>query len=300
MAAKGAAFGYFFGSATSNAKAKGKQQGKPKAPPPKKDEQAWVAAGMPCLIKEVLYAPPCPEPVSLLWEVALTHQNNGSYDLAIKTYLEGQLVWEHILAQELEAEGKVMPPEYAPPLPIVGQLFLRLAVASVFDSAAVDEKALAELMEAQRICNGLPPTHPIQAMIDSMLGIVYVHLSQFDLAADHFIRALEVRENTLGTDHLDTGLTLNNVGVALHCLDRTSDALVMYYKAEEIFRNGYPVENPRLVAVTQNIGRAKQSYLKASNFKLPDAKPLIMQLSHARIKAMKQEAKLAKKARKQK
>ena len=239
--------------------------------PAAKSGPAWLAAGMPCLIKEVLYAPPCPEPVALLFEVALTHHNNSAYDLAIKTYMQGQAKWESLL-QDSQADAKMCTD--APTLPHSGQIYIRLAVASVFDSAGADEKALAELQEAQRLWNPHPATDPIQSTIDSMLGCVYVHISQFDLAADHFIRCLELREYTIGPQHVDTGLALNNIGVCLHCMNCTSDALVMYYKAEEIFKKAFRVEHPRTVTVARNIAKAKQSFLKGQRFTLPEGKAM--------------------------
>ena len=71
----------------------------------------------------------------------------------------------------------------------------------------------------------LPPDHPVHGTVHSALGTVFVHLAQYDLAADHFLKALDQRERVLGPTHVDTGLVLNNVGVCLHCLDHTADAL---------------------------------------------------------------------------
>lgn len=53
-----------------------------------------VVGGVPCLIREVLYAPSCPDPVAQLFEVALVYHNNGALEDAINTYLEAQAVWE--------------------------------------------------------------------------------------------------------------------------------------------------------------------------------------------------------------
>ena len=258
----------------------------------------WMSAGMPYLIKEVLYAPPCPEPVALLFEVALIHQNNGNYNMAIKTYMESQICWEDIIVKEMAAEGKEMAAGLAPDLPLIGMLYTRLAVASVFDSAANDERALAELMEAQRLCNDLPHAHPIQALIDSMIGVVYIHLSQYDIAADHFVRCLETRENILGKSHVDTGLVLNNIGVCLHYFGRTSDALVLYYRAEEIFIDAFKIEHPRTITVSRNISKAKHSYLSNSTFSLPEAKSITIQLCPGRMKALRAQNKSKVKRRK--
>jgi serine/threonine-protein kinase len=151
---------------------------------------------------------------------------------------------------------------------------LRLAIGSVFESAGRDEQALAECLEAKRIAtNNLLPNHPINATINSAVGTVYAHLSQFDLAADHFLKALDLREQILGPKHVDTGLVLNNIGCCLHCLDRTEDALQMYYRAQEIFALQFALEHPRYVTVRRNIQRSKTCYLKNSQFTVPQHKP---------------------------
>eukprot|EP01062_Namystynia_karyoxenos_P033668 TRINITY_DN2474_c0_g2_i1.p1 TRINITY_DN2474_c0_g2~~TRINITY_DN2474_c0_g2_i1.p1 ORF type:complete len:326 (+),score=147.46 TRINITY_DN2474_c0_g2_i1:135-980(+) len=273
-----------------------------------KEPPSWLSAGMPCLIKEVPYAPPCPEPVALLWEVALVHHNSSNYDLAVRTYLQGMHKWEAILIAEEEKRRKTDdrvpdPRRVLPQLPVEAQIFVRLAVGGVFDSAAADERALAELLEAQRLCcDNIPQSHPIQAMVDSMLGTVYAHLCQHDLAADHFLRALEVREHDAEHEHperhVDTGLVLNNIGVCLHCLDRTRDALVMYYRAESIFKQAFRIEHPRLVTVQRNISKAKQFFLKGSEFALPEPREVRVQVCPGRIRAVRFESKLGKKGKK--
>jgi len=275
---------------------------------PKLEGPSWLSGGMPCLIKEVPYAPPCPEPVALLWEVALVHHNSSNYDLAVRTYLQGAHKWEGQLIAAEDERRKVDPsvpdPRVNPPLiPIEARIFVRLAVGGVFESAAADERALAELLEAQRLCcESLHHHHPIQAMVDSMLGTVYAHLCQFDLAADHFLRALEVRENDPEHEHparhVDTGLVLNNIGVCLHCLDRTKDALVMYYRAEEIFNAAFRIQHPRLITVQRNIAKAKQFYLKNAEFQLPANLPVKVLACPGRIRALRAEAKLNKKGKK--
>jgi tetratricopeptide (TPR) repeat protein len=58
-----------------------------------------VVGGVPCLIREVLYAPPCPVPVAQLFEVALVQHNNGALEDAINTFLEAQSLWERSILE---------------------------------------------------------------------------------------------------------------------------------------------------------------------------------------------------------
>ena len=68
-------------------------------------------------------------------------------------------------------------------------------MGSVFESAGVDEQALSQYLDAKNLALGqLPPKHPFIATVNSAIGTVYAHLAQFDLAADHFLKALDLRE----------------------------------------------------------------------------------------------------------
>lgn len=56
------------------------------------------------IIRETLYAPPCPEQVALFFEVALTHHNAQQYESAIVAYLDAMQAWEASCATELEKQ----------------------------------------------------------------------------------------------------------------------------------------------------------------------------------------------------
>eukprot|EP01002_Notosolenus_urceolatus_P004179 NODE_2098_length_1206_cov_44.738116_g1738_i0.p1 GENE.NODE_2098_length_1206_cov_44.738116_g1738_i0~~NODE_2098_length_1206_cov_44.738116_g1738_i0.p1 ORF type:complete len:283 (-),score=68.21 NODE_2098_length_1206_cov_44.738116_g1738_i0:63-911(-) len=243
----------------------------------------------PCLIREVFYAPECPQEIVELLETALVHQNSSNYSLAIQTYLQAQNEWEILRGWE-----QINPQEYErykhlpeiekerfrrnvlTPVPLTdeAQIYIRLSVASVFQSAGQDENALAELMLAHKIALALPPQHLSLASIYSSLGTVYCHLSQYDFAGDYFLKALDIREQNLGSRHMDTASTMNNIGVVLHNMDRCVDALKMYAKAEEVFKLHFSLVHPRLATVQRNIEKAKKRYLKVSPTNMvPPAEP---------------------------
>lgn len=58
-----------------------------------------VVGGVPCLIREVLYAPECPVAVSQLFEVALVFHNNGALEDSVNTYLAAQSAWERAILE---------------------------------------------------------------------------------------------------------------------------------------------------------------------------------------------------------
>ena len=57
---------------------------------------ALEVGGIPCLIRECYYAPPCPKEVATLFEVALTHHNTSNYKAAVETYINAQDLWERV------------------------------------------------------------------------------------------------------------------------------------------------------------------------------------------------------------
>ena len=59
-----------------------------------------LIGGVPSIVREVLYAPTCPDGVALLFEVALTHHNHGHYEGAVNTYMQALQLWERMLKKE--------------------------------------------------------------------------------------------------------------------------------------------------------------------------------------------------------
>eukprot|EP00744_Colponema_vietnamica_P017647 GILI01024828.1.p1 GENE.GILI01024828.1~~GILI01024828.1.p1 ORF type:complete len:395 (+),score=94.96 GILI01024828.1:44-1228(+) len=54
----------------------------------------------PCLIRETLYAPPCPPAAAALFDTGLTLQNEGKFAFAINATLQAQQAWEQGLLEE--------------------------------------------------------------------------------------------------------------------------------------------------------------------------------------------------------
>ena len=52
-----------------------------------------MSDGHPCLIREVLYAPPAEEEVVALVEVALNFHNSAHYHQAVQTYIQARELW---------------------------------------------------------------------------------------------------------------------------------------------------------------------------------------------------------------
>jgi tetratricopeptide (TPR) repeat protein len=178
---------------------------------------------VPCIIREILYAPE----IAKLLEVALMHHNSSHYQLALQTYLRAQKSWMEyefkkrkvVFTQEMERKKAFIvdddseetmqkkmkiEEEYTSNLEALAntelltpmiQMYLRCAIGGVYESSGNDELALGEYMEAKKYSMKLDAMNPDQAIPYSSLGSVYVHLQQYDMAYQYFLRARELRES---------------------------------------------------------------------------------------------------------
>lgn len=69
------------------------------------DDTQIHADELPCVIREILYAPPCPnEDIAKLLEVAMTYHNTSQYQLAIQTYIRAQREWIELYRDQVEKQ----------------------------------------------------------------------------------------------------------------------------------------------------------------------------------------------------
>jgi tetratricopeptide (TPR) repeat protein len=231
---------------------------------------------VPCVIREILYAPPCPDSVAKLLEVALTHHNTSHYQLALQNYITAQENWVEISKESLNIHAII---------------FFRCAIGSVYQSCGQDEMALAEFMvfvlleeytnlrkEGKRYADTLNDDDPDKAIAYSCIGSVYVHLSQFELALEYFLICKDIREKVesvrvevlmvkvFGPHHVETASVLNNIAVCLQCLNKVSEALELYTSAYKILNAELGLDHPRTVLVSRNIAKAQEKYMQEYNF----------------------------------
>jgi len=121
-------------------------------------------------------------------------------------------------------------------------------------------------------------THPATASAYVNVGLSYKHLGEFDLALDHYTKALRSYQETVGLDHASYALTLSNIGMLYQSqihLDETSKglqqpqdrlrynelALEHFQKAERIFRAELPPQHPHVVATQSALGMTLTNFI---------------------------------------
>lgn len=73
-----------------------------------------------------------------------------------------------------------------------------------------------------------------------------------------FDTALNIREDSLGERHMDTGLLYNNIGACYDMLNRVTEAIESYAKGADVFRFEFGLTHPRTATAMRNLARAKQ------------------------------------------
>jgi tetratricopeptide (TPR) repeat protein len=98
----------------------------------------------------------------------------------------------------------------------------------------------------------------VGADLDSMRGLVYDALGQYDEARRHHERALATRERTLGPDHLEVAQVLDNLGAIPLEQRRWDEAEKHYARALDIRRRQLGEDHPDVGASWNSLGAAQR------------------------------------------
>lgn len=250
---------------------------------------------IPCIIREVLFAPPCPnEEIAKLIEVSLNYHNSSLYQQAIDGYIRAQNLWieyEYIqrkkelidmrmedfveisknldlneqnerrlaLEKDIEEELKesMLHKDFLSPQVLV---YFRCAIGLVYQSLGSDDLAISEFMEAKKFCSSM--NNSDCAIPYSCAGGVFYHVGQFLLANKYFTKALEIRRSLLGDNNVDTAISLINVACSQQCLGEFQNASDLYQQGIKVLREQLGHAHPRTETATRNYNRFKDNFLK--------------------------------------
>ncbi|KAG2374744.1 hypothetical protein C9374_010488 [Naegleria lovaniensis] len=254
---------------------------------------------IPCIIREVLFAPPCPnEEIAKLIEVAMNYHNSSLYQQAIDGYIRAQNLWieyEYIrrkkelidlrmedfveisknldlteqnerrlaLEKDIEEELKdsMMHKDFLSPQVLV---YFRCAIGLVYQSLGNDDLAISEFMEAKKFAANM--NNCDSAIPYSCVGSVFYHVGQFLLANKYFTKALEIRRALVGENNVDTAVSIVNVACSQQCLGEFQNANDLYLQGMKVLREKLGHTHPRTETATRNYNRFKDNFLKHCSF----------------------------------
>jgi len=101
-------------------------------------------------------------------------------------------------------------------------LYFELSIGSVYESAGKDDLAIDCYLKARTI--QLPANHPDLAFAFCGLGSVIFHMEEPSQSMRFYLKAKQIREETLGGDTVDTATVYNNLGCCMFMLERNEES----------------------------------------------------------------------------
>ena len=94
----------------------------------------------------------------------------------------------------------------------------------------------------------------VRAQLLNNMGIVSWRQAEFDKALDYHLKALAIKEKSLGPEHPGVAISLNNLGVVLRQQGQYEKALRNYRKALAIQKRALGPEHPDVALALDNMG----------------------------------------------
>ncbi len=100
----------------------------------------------------------------------------------------------------------------------------------------------------------LASEHPLErAMLDNGLGLIRRAMGEYDEAERLHLRALELRERTLGRDHPQVGSSLNNLANVYKTKGNLDEAQRLYERARAIWEEALGPDHPQVAHCINNL-----------------------------------------------
>ena len=207
----------------------------------------------PSLLKEVLIIPPlCPHKCIELIVESMEEQVNGRYEMAIRRLEKAQ---EFLPKDNSQIDWQT-------------DLFFNLSFGSLYDSLNYDLQAFKYYYEATRITEKLIGADTDTSLPYCFLGELFVKLQEYNWALRSFLKAKQIREETIGGETLDTASVYNNLGVVAYCMGSYLPAKGFFKLAYEIYRALLGLTHPRTMLIKSNLSKMNQlNFNKEVQFK---------------------------------
>ena len=148
------------------------------------------------------------------------------------------------------------------------ELFFNLSYGSLYESLNFDLMAMRYYLEACHIKEKFINANPDNALPFCFLGEFFLKIQEFEWSLRSFLKAKEIREETIGGDTIDTATIYNNLGVVSYCMESYIPANGYFKLAYELYKNLLGVNHPRTILIRGNITKLSNlNYNKDIQFK---------------------------------
>lgn len=207
----------------------------------------------PSLLKEVLIIPPlCPQKCIESIVESMEEQVNGRYELAIRRLEKAQ---EFLPKDNTQIDWQT-------------DLFFNLSFGSLYDTLGYDVVALKYYHESTRITEKLIGADTDTSLPYCFLGELFLKLQENIWAMRCFLKAKQIREETIGGETPDTASTYNNLGVVAYHMESYLPAKGFFSLAYEIYKKLLGLTHPRTMLIKSNLSKMSQlNFNKEVEFK---------------------------------
>jgi len=217
-----------------------------------------------CIIHEVL-APPritLPEDVLEVIQHGVEFHNSGQYQKALTSFVDSRKLW---------SQSTEIPPD--------GEMYFLIMQGSVCLSMRKDEEGLQKFMTAKQFADlhFNTTTNHLYALMLGCIGGAYAHMLQFSDALVYYKKALRIRQQTLGENHIDTAILRNNIAVCMACTDPITasreEILNNLTAAHTLLYEQLGPNHPRTATALRNLSREKPRISLKYGNPLPSLSP---------------------------
>jgi tetratricopeptide (TPR) repeat protein len=174
----------------------------------------------PSLIREVMIIPKAvPKEVVETIMMSLRDQIAGNYEIAIRKLERAEYEFNLFKIHNSQVE-----------------LFFNFMFGNIYESLELNLMAMKYYLKAKAIGDKLYVTDPDNAIVYCNFGSLMITLREYEWALKCFLRAKDIRENTIGGDTLDTATVYNNLGVCCFHLQMWYPALGFFELAYSLYK----------------------------------------------------------------
>eukprot|EP01138_Halocafeteria_seosinensis_P008005 gb/GECG01008180.1/.p1 GENE.gb/GECG01008180.1/~~gb/GECG01008180.1/.p1 ORF type:complete len:486 (+),score=60.50 gb/GECG01008180.1/:1-1458(+) len=189
--------------------------------------------------------------VSALINSAEVCHNYGKYSQALRSYLDALQHWREQPKDEDDCAGK----------PTTGaEAYIRLCVASVYESQNKDEQALEQTLLGLNLLRELPETHPLTSATLMRLGCLCFYRGELKLAGRCFARALYARRELFGPRSPPTAVAAVNLASTMLIGGEHGEAATMLTYASQILSQELGYSHPFSETASRNLYKAKSYF----------------------------------------
>ncbi|KAK2952808.1 putative tetratricopeptide repeat protein [Blattamonas nauphoetae] len=215
---------------------------------------------IPALIRETFIPPDAPSDELNRFLVAMqTYYQDNSYARALRCLEDSVDKWISFCKNG------------TPPIEV--SMYFHLQVGEIQESMGHDDEALASYQAGATISAWLPDGHCDIALPFQALGRLYYNAQRFDKSLECFFRVKTLREEILGTEHIDTNTIYNNLACVLYLQGEYSSAVELLTKSLCTLQKELGIENPRTIIVRRNLTLCQPKVISATVRELPVLPP---------------------------